>query len=149
MLALGLHRRDKMPDIQPYIPYLAYAAVALVGLVLLILLLRAFGRRARGRKGLRLGVVEYCEVDQTRRLVLVRRDDVEHLVMIGGHQDLLVEGNIGTDQLISHSASPQMREPVLTDDVAPIRPPRAPVFGAARRPILRPVVNPPQDDEPT
>ena len=137
-----------MPDIQPYIPYLAYAAVAFVGLVLLILLLRAFGRRARGRKGLRLGIVEYCEVDQTRRLVLVRRDDVEHLVMIGGHRDLLVEGNIGTDQLIRHAASPQMREPVLTDDVAPIRPPRAPVFGAARRPILRPVVNTPQDDEP-
>ena len=137
MLALGLHRRDMMPDIQPYIPYLAYAAVAFVGLVLLIVLLRAFGRRSRGRKGLRLGVVEYCEVDQTRRLVLLRRDDVEHLVMIGGHQDLLVEGNIGTDQLISHShaASPHMREPLLTDDVAPIRPPRAPVFGAARRPV--------------
>lgn len=139
-----------MPDIQPYIPYLAYAAVALVGLVLLMLLLRAFGRRARGRKGMRLGVVEYCEVDQTRRLVLVRRDDVEHLVMIGGHQDLLVEGNIGADQPISHShsASPQMREPVLADDTAPIRPPRAPVFGAARRPVLRPVVNAPRDDEP-
>ena len=139
-----------MPDIQPFLPYLAYAAVAFVGLVLLIVLLRAFGRRSRGRKGLRLGVVEYCEVDQTRRLVLVRRDDVEHLVMIGGHQDLLVEGNIGTEQLMSHSrqAAPQMREPVLTDDVAPLRPPRAPVFGAARRPVLRPVVNAPHDDEP-
>ena len=138
-----------MPDIQPYIPYLAYAAVALVGLVVLILLLRAFGRRARGRKGMRLGVVEYCEIDQSRRLVLLRRDDVEHLLLIGGNQDLLVEGNISVDLHTghSHAATLPMHEPVLADDVMPIRPPRAPVFGA-RRPILRPVVNAPHDDEP-
>ena len=65
-----------MSDIQPYIPYLTYAGIALVALVALIFILRAFGRRSRGRKGMRLGIVEYCEVDQTRRLVLLRRDDI-------------------------------------------------------------------------
>jgi flagellar protein FliO/FliZ len=36
-------------------------------------------------------VVETATVDQRRKLVLVRRDDVEHLVMIGGPVDMVVE----------------------------------------------------------
>jgi flagellar protein FliO/FliZ len=47
--------------------------------------------RARER---RLGVVEWASVDGKRRLVLLRRDDVEHLVMIGGPIDMLVETGI-------------------------------------------------------
>ena len=139
-----------MPDIQPYIPYLAYAGIALVALVALIFILRAFSRRSRGRKGMRLGIVEYCEVDQTRRLVLLRRDDVEHLVLIGGNQDVLVESNIGMDvnAMRSQSHIQSNQDSVLADDIVPIRPPRAPVFGAARRPILRPVINTPRDDDP-
>jgi hypothetical protein len=39
-------------------------------------------------------VSEFHEIDKSRRLVLLRRDGVEHLVMIGGPQDLLIEGNI-------------------------------------------------------
>ena len=35
----------------------------------------------------RLGVVETASVDAKRKLFLVRRDDVEHLVMIGGPID--------------------------------------------------------------
>ena len=135
-----------MPDIQPYIPYLVYAGLAFVALVTLIFLSRAFGRRSRGRKGMRLGIVEYCEVDETRRLVLLRRDDVEHLVLIGGNQDLVVESNIGVDSNTAHSQV--SLSPSMTDDIVPIRPPRAPVFGAARRPILRPVVNTTGEDDP-
>ena len=139
-----------MSFIEPYIPYLAYAGIALVAFVALIFILRAFSRRSRGRKGMRLGIVEYCEVDQTRRLVLLRRDDVEHLVLIGGTQDLVVESNIGVDMNALHSQShiQSNHDPVLADDVVPIRPPRAPVFGAARRPILRPVINTPRDEDP-
>lgn len=139
-----------MSDIQPYIPYLTYAGIALVALVALIFILRAFGRRSRGRKGMRLGIVEYCEVDQTRRLVLLRRDDVEHLVLIGGNQDMLVEANIGIDvnAMRSNSNAQPSHDPVVADDIVPIRPPRAPVFGAARRPILRPVANTPRNDDP-
>ena len=139
-----------MQEIQPYIPYIIYAGIALVALVVLVVLMRAFGRRSRGRKGQRLGIVEYCEVDQTRRLVLLRRDDVEHLVLIGGNQDLLVEGNIGieTNSARSHMSMQPTLDNLQSDDILPIRPPRAPVFGAARRPILRPVVNPPHEDDP-
>lgn len=43
----------------------------------------------------RLKVVEYLPLDARRRLVLVRRDDREHLIVIGGQGgDLLVEGDI-------------------------------------------------------
>ncbi len=139
-----------MQDFQPYIPYLAYAGVALVALIILIFVLRAFSGRSRGRKGMRLGIVEYCEVDQTRRLVLLRRDDVEHLVLIGGNQDIVVENNIGINPRDLNAQSPNQPnlDAGLADDIVPIRPPRAPVFGAARRPALRPVSNTPHDDDP-
>jgi hypothetical protein len=42
----------------------------------------------------RLGVVETATVDQRRKLVLVRRDDTEILVMIGGPVDLVLETGI-------------------------------------------------------
>jgi hypothetical protein len=45
--------------------------------------------------GMRIGVLESIAVDARRRLVLVRRDDVEHLVMIGGPSEFVVESNIG------------------------------------------------------
>jgi hypothetical protein len=42
----------------------------------------------------RLGVVETATVDAKRRLLLVRRDEVEHLVMVGGPVDMLIETGI-------------------------------------------------------
>jgi flagellar protein FliO/FliZ len=42
----------------------------------------------------RLGVSEQAAVDSRRRLVLVRRDDVEHLIMTGGPVDVVIETNI-------------------------------------------------------
>jgi len=42
----------------------------------------------------RLGVVETAWVDQRRKLVLIRRDDVEHLIIIGGPVDMVVETGI-------------------------------------------------------
>lgn len=54
---------------------------------------RISGGVLRGRQP-RLAVVDYASVDGRRRLVLVRRDNVEHLVMIGGPTDIVVEANI-------------------------------------------------------
>jgi hypothetical protein len=48
---------------------------------------------ARGRQP-RLAVVDSAPIDGRRRLVIVRRDNVEHLVMIGGPSDVVVETNI-------------------------------------------------------
>jgi flagellar biogenesis protein FliO len=47
----------------------------------------------RGRMP-RLAVIDAAAVDNRRRLVLVRRDNIEHLLMIGGPTDIVVEQNI-------------------------------------------------------
>jgi hypothetical protein len=81
---------------------LVIAAVAIcffVAAVLVLLIFRlAFGRRlrmsgARGRQ-LRLGIVDAFDLDRQRQLVIVRRDNTEHLVMIGGPNDVLIESQI-------------------------------------------------------
>jgi flagellar protein FliO/FliZ len=51
------------------------------------------GASTRGRQP-RLAVIDYASVDNRRRLILVRRDNIEHLLMIGGPTDIVVEPNI-------------------------------------------------------
>jgi hypothetical protein len=65
-------------------------------------LLRVFRRLGGGTfipggrsRRARLAVIDATAVDSKRRLVLVRRDDVEHLILIGGPTDLVVETGIG------------------------------------------------------
>src|SRR5581483_10700219 len=48
---------------------------------------------ARGRQP-RLAVVDSAAVDGRRKLVIIRRDNIEHLLMIGGPTDVVVETNI-------------------------------------------------------
>lgn len=75
---------------------------------------------ARGRMP-RLAVVDAAAVDGRRRLVLVRRDNVEHLLMIGGPSDLVVEPNI-VRNAAQRDQAPQ-RQPVgaeLPPRVAPL-----------------------------
>jgi len=60
---------------------------------------RRFGTGRLGGAGLRgrqprLAVIDHASVDGRRRLILVRRDNVEHLLMIGGPTDIVVEPNI-------------------------------------------------------
>jgi flagellar protein FliO/FliZ len=62
-------------------------------------LVRRFGANrlgsggARGRQP-RLAVIDAATVDGRRRLVLIRRDNIEHLLLIGGPTDLVIEPNI-------------------------------------------------------
>ncbi len=42
----------------------------------------------------RLDIVEQSTLDGRRRLVLIRRDEVEHLIMTGGPVDVVIETNI-------------------------------------------------------
>ncbi len=42
----------------------------------------------------RLAVVEVAPIDSRRRLVLLRRDGVEHLVLLGPGQDVVIESGI-------------------------------------------------------
>jgi len=51
------------------------------------------GAAGRGRQP-RLAVVDKAAIDGRRSLMIVRRDNVEHLLMIGGPTDVVVESNI-------------------------------------------------------
>jgi flagellar protein FliO/FliZ len=42
----------------------------------------------------RLEVMEHASVDSRRKLVLIRRDNVEHLIMTGGPVDVVIETGI-------------------------------------------------------
>jgi flagellar protein FliO/FliZ len=61
----------------------------------------------------RLGVVEQVSVDGRRRLVLVRRDDVEHLIMTGGPVDVLIENNIKAAPQPATQASTELSPPTF------------------------------------
>lgn len=70
--------------------------LALVGLLGFAVRRFGMGRtvpRARG-KDRRLHVVEVAALDSKRRLVLVRRDRTEHLIILGPGNDVVVETGI-------------------------------------------------------
>ena len=69
----------------------------------------------RGRQP-RLAVIEYATVDARRRLLLVRRDNVEHLMMVGGPSDVVVEANIvrAVPAAVRESAGPRVSVPADT-----------------------------------
>lgn len=78
---------------------IAQFVITLVVVLLLILVVvwlvrrysgGAFTAGGRGRLP-RLAIVDAMAVDNRRRLVLVRRDNVEHLLLIGGPSDIVVE----------------------------------------------------------
>jgi flagellar biogenesis protein FliO len=69
--------------------------LALIGAV--AWLVRRFGaaRLAAGRgRQPRLAVIDAASIDGRRKLIIIRRDNVEHLLMIGGPTDVVVETNI-------------------------------------------------------
>jgi flagellar protein FliO/FliZ len=88
--------------------------VVLILLALAFWLVRRFGGgrlgggTTRGRQP-RLAVIDQATVDGRRRLVLIRRDNVEHLLIIGGPTDVVVEQNI-------------LRAAAVQRDVVPARP---------------------------
>ena len=117
------------------------AALAVLVLLLVIMLAwRGLSPRLSGRRGQRLGVSEYYEIDKSRRMVLVRRDNVEHLILIGGPQDVVIEAGI---------SSASVAEAYTPAPISPARGwaehrrcrlrPRAPTFGDKKPPPLRPV----------
>lgn len=97
---------------------LALAILALGIVILLIIwltrkLLSGRGNSQAKRRPPRLSISDAATVDDKRRLVLVRRDDVEHLIMIGGPTDIVVEQNIHRP----HPAHGQQRiEPSVSTD---------------------------------
>src|SRR5215831_1342095 len=91
----------------------------------------------RGRQP-RLAVIDQETVDSRRRLVLIRRDNVEHLLIIGGPSDVVVEQNIvraATAQRETGRARPPAmpRVPLGEDSMWPLQPEPAPPGAPAPR----------------
>ena len=106
----------------------------------------------RGRHN-RLTVVEQIALDQRRRLLLVRRDGVEHLILVGGGNDLVVEPTIirgvpvGSLGRTARPAAPSATthedtEPAAAETPAVATAPAAPAVEAPAAP--RPVAIPRQ-----
>lgn len=68
-----------------------------LGMWLLKVIFNASGNVVRGRNR-RLAVVDTLALDQKRQLVIIRRDDVEHLILTGGPQDVVVETGIPVEE---------------------------------------------------
>ncbi|HEY8268907.1 MAG TPA: flagellar biosynthetic protein FliO [Xanthobacteraceae bacterium] len=88
---------------------------------------------ARGRQP-RLALLESTAIDARRRLVLIRRDNVEHLLLVGGPTDVVVEPNI------LRAASVQT-QPAPMPSAA-----REPIARAAGRPAM---LDPMEEHEPS
>ena len=80
--------------------------LALIVLGLWVLKLFMKTSTALRPQGRRLQVVDQMQLDAKRQLLIVRRDNVEHLILTGGPQDLLVESGIPAAE---KSASPFRR----------------------------------------
>ncbi len=116
-------------DIQSLTIYVGAAAVLLLLLFIAILVARSMRGGIKGRRGQRLEIVEYHDLDPSRRLVLVRRDRVEHLLLVGSHQDLVVEAGIpaaGLGPEMSHDAPFLRRAPRMEPPPQPVSPPPEP-----------------------
>ena len=104
------------------------------------------GRLGRGRVP-RLAVIDAMPIDGRRRLVLVRRDNVEHLILLGGPTDVVVEQAIqrprqrpmGRPQAIGSSTeTPAQPDPAIsTNENTPIPFPQSRVHQPAAQPAER------------
>ncbi len=72
-------------------------AIVIILIIFLVwalkVLLNATGRVSRSNQR-RLGVSETFALDQKRQLILVRRDNVEHLILLSGTSEIIIENNI-------------------------------------------------------
>lgn len=121
-----------------YLAGILWTVGALVLLVVILMLVR-FAKRGGGsfvggsRDRPRLALGDSIAIDNQRRLVLVRRDNVEHLILTGGPSDVVVEQGIGAQPLpaqrvreavaerpaVSRPAEPALVAPVPAPAVRP------------------------------
>src|SRR5262245_36892526 len=115
----------------PFAARLAIALVIVIGLIgAAAWMVRRFGTprlaatSARGRQP-HLDVIETANVDGRRRLVLIQRYGTEHLMMIGGPTDVVIETNIMREATPREAQAPRPPAPgeVLTRSLSLARDP--------------------------
>lgn len=116
-----------------------------LGVWALKLLFNATGNVGRGRNK-RLIVSDSVAVDPKRKLLLIRRDNVEHLVMTGGPQDLVIETGITPPAEPVPAARPNRRPQLAVRNSKPPVKSKPDSVVETPAPALRPVMtDKPQD----
>lgn len=140
------------PDYAAALMWVIVALIALLVLLILVRIVRGFGvgtfvAGGRNRKA-RLAVMDATAVDSHRRLVLVRRDDIEHLILIGGPTDVVVEQNIRliapTRRAVAESEQPPA-QPLAQPPAQPQAPQPVPLSAP---PLRQPPAPPPAPPAP-
>ena len=134
-----------------YITMFVALAIVVVLIVLAVWLIKVVGDASRnvGRgRNRRLAVIDSIAIDNKRQAVIVRRDEIEHLIVIGGPNDLVVESGFSAPP-IQQAQRPQRRKPADPAPVVapePVTPARPATTSLRHTGLLRPVETEPQLD---
>ncbi len=103
-------------EFESYFRFLLALVFVLALIGVLTWLARRFGVGgggvARTARGKRLRIVEATPIDGRRKLVLLRRDDVEHLVVLGPNAETVVETGIAAPETTATDAEPPAPAPL-------------------------------------
>ena len=100
-------------DLEYYLRFLAALILVIALIALVAWVARRFGFAGRlsqvgGRSSRRLGVVEFMALDPKTRMVLVQRDQTQHLLLLGVNGPVVVERGIdappGPEAIIEEAA---------------------------------------------
>lgn len=107
--------------------------IVLVLIVLGVWVLKLFtqaGSNLGRNRNARLKVIDSAMIDGKRKVVIVRRDNVEHVIMTGGPQDLVIESGIAVPEAApprrpaTARPQPAANPPAASDIETPITPDR-------------------------
>lgn len=132
-----------------YLTMIVALAIVVVLIVLAVWLIKLVGDASRsvGRgRNRRLMVVDSVAIDNKRQAVIVRRDETEHLIIIGGPNDLVVESGFSAPPVTQLQRNGRRKpvEPAPAPAPEPARP--AARTSLRHTGLLRPVDNEPKLD---
>jgi flagellar biogenesis protein FliO len=130
---------------------LAITIVAIIAVVWLLKFAFNASRNGFNNRVKRLGVVNTMAVDNKRQLVIVRRDNKEHLIMIGGPNDVVIETGIDPEDAVTlaQTTAPRGKAVAETNIAKPepkVETKTTPVAATTATPIRQPVPNRPMGD---
>ncbi|MEO8756483.1 MAG: hypothetical protein ABI398_01845 [Devosia sp.] len=103
--------------------------LVLIVLGLWVLKLITSGAARLGNTRKRVSIVDTAIVDGKRKVVIIRRDNIEHLIMTGGPEDLIIESGIAVPEPaplprrpIPHRQQPTAGRPDMAPPTAAERP---------------------------
>ena len=83
-----------LQDITYFLAALLFVLALMAGLALLLKKMGIAGPALVTPNKRRLKVIENLAVDSRRRIILIKRDDKEHLLLLGQNNDIVIEQNI-------------------------------------------------------